>query len=107
MAPARRSQVLAKLAPRLWAIARIEGEMAQPTSLQEIGKDALFELRPMADPEVRAVIDGYLTDWLTGGYFEGRSAVGRYRGAAITRLATAISRSPALAPSARMIAAPR
>ncbi|MBK9031986.1 MAG: hypothetical protein IPL61_11775 [Myxococcales bacterium] len=106
MAPARRDQVLAKLAPRLWAIARIEGEMAQPTSLQEIGKDALFELRPLADDETRAVIDGYLTDWLTGGYYEGRAATGRFRGAAIMRALGPKAGERLIAVANRVIAAP-
>lgn len=85
MGPGRRAAVLAKLAPRLWNMARIEGEMAKPTPLQETGKDALFELRGYADDAGRAVIDGYLTDWLTGGYFEGRALAGRFQGVTIIR----------------------
>lgn len=104
--PSRRAQVMAKLAPRLWAIARIEGEMSKPTSLQEIGKDALFELRPLADAETKAVIDGYLTDWLTGGHYEGRAATGRYRGAAIIRMLGPKAGERLIAVANRVIAAP-
>ena len=102
----RRAQVMAKLAPRLWALARIEGEMSKPTALQEIGKDALFELRPLADAETRALIDGYLTDWLTGGHYEGRAATGRYRGAAIMRALGPKAGDRLIAVANRVLAAP-
>ena len=81
----RRTAVVAKLAPRLWTMARVEGEMARPTPNQSRAKDTLFDLRDWADPSTRAIIDGYLTDWLTGGYYEGRAMAGRYLGATIIR----------------------
>jgi hypothetical protein len=83
--PTRRTAVIAKLAPRLWTMARVEGEMARPTPSQSRAKDTLFEIRDDADPSTRAIIDGYLTDWLTGGYYEGRAMAGRYLGATIIR----------------------
>jgi hypothetical protein len=106
MAPNRREKVLAKLAPRLWAVARIEGEMAKPTPLQEIGKDALFEIRTYADADTKAVIDGYLTDWLTGGYYEGRAAVGRFQGATVMRTLGPKAGERLIAEANRLIASP-
>ncbi len=85
LAAPRRTEVVAKLAPRLWTMARIEGDMARPTPTQSRAKDSLFDLRDWADPATRATIDGYLTDWLTGGYYEGRAMAGRHLGATIIR----------------------
>src|SRR5262245_6556291 len=45
MATERRAQVVAKLAPRLWDIARIEGEMLKPAPLQTQAKDGLVIIR--------------------------------------------------------------
>jgi len=85
MSPDRRAAVAEKLAPRLWNLARIEGEMAVPTPTQIAAKDLLFELRKSATPETRQEIDRYLTDWYTSGYYEGRAKPGRYQGAAVIR----------------------
>ncbi|MEZ4402121.1 MAG: hypothetical protein R3B06_18990 [Kofleriaceae bacterium] len=106
MAPARRQQVLAKLAPRLWAMARLDGEMAKPSPIQEAGKDALFELRQFADDANRDVIDGYLADWLTGGYYEGRAVTGRYQGATIMRALGAKAGERLIAEANRVLATP-
>jgi len=85
MSPDRRTAVAAKLAPRLWELARIEGEMKIPTPLQISAKDFLFDLRKYADGETRNQIDGYLIDWYAGGYYEGRSTAGRNVGAVVIR----------------------
>lgn len=106
MGPERRAKVIGKLAPRLWAMARMEGEKAKPTPLQEMGKDALFEIRPFADDEARKAIDGYLTDWLTGGYFEGRSLAGRFQGTAIIRALGPPAGEKLIAEANRIIATP-
>lgn len=106
MAPERRREVVAKLAPRLWTLARIEGEMTKPSPTQEIGKDALWEVRPFADDATRAAIDGYLTDWLTGGYYEGRASSGRIAGAAIMRALGPKAGERLIAEANRIIAAP-
>src|SRR5262245_48934629 len=45
---ARKEQVVAKMAPRLWEIARVEGEMQLPVPGQTQAKDALVMLRTMA-----------------------------------------------------------
>jgi hypothetical protein len=86
MEPARRSLVLARLAPRLWALARIEGELTAPSDQQVAAKDLLVSLRPFAEPPIRTTIDGYLADWYTGGYYEARAPVGRWTGAQVMRL---------------------
>jgi hypothetical protein len=82
---ARRAVVLGKLVPRLWEMARIEGEMTQPNPNQVAGKDALFALRKSASPEVKTTIDGYLTDWYTSGHYEGRASVGKFVGSTVMR----------------------
>jgi hypothetical protein len=81
----RKKAVVAKLVPRLWDMARVEGELTVPSGLQTNAKDLLFELRKGADPETRAQIDGYLLDWYTSGYYEGRATLGRYLGATVVR----------------------
>src|SRR5512139_3719476 len=49
MSPGRRTQVVGKLAPRLWDIARIENENALPGAQQIVAKDALINTRRYAD----------------------------------------------------------
>ncbi|NVB78851.1 MAG: hypothetical protein HOV81_10685 [Kofleriaceae bacterium] len=86
MAPARRTAVVAKLAPRLWETARIEGEMQLPAPLQVQAKDALVSLRKYADDATRTQIDGYLVDWYAVPSFEGRAKAGAVLGPAVIRL---------------------
>ncbi|MEZ4367091.1 MAG: hypothetical protein R2939_12530 [Kofleriaceae bacterium] len=81
----RRPLVAAKLAPRLWPMARIEGELAIPSGEQIQAKDALYELRAVADDATRATIDTYLIDWYTSGYYEGRANLGLHPGAKVMR----------------------
>lgn len=81
----QRQAVLAALAPRLWSDARIEGTMDRPSERQTAAKDALYFLRKLANDANRATIDGYLTDWLAGGYYEGRARSGRVYGEVILR----------------------
>jgi len=71
--------VLDALIPLLAADARVASELQVPTPGQVAAKDALFELRPLATPVQRDLIDGHLAEWLTG-YYEGRSALGRHSG---------------------------
>jgi hypothetical protein len=85
MSDDRRTAVLAKLVPRLWEMARVEGDLTVPSGLQTNAKDLMFELRKAADPATRAQIDGYLLDWYTSGYYEGRATLGRYLGSTIVR----------------------
>src|SRR3954465_15799824 len=49
MPAARRAQVFARLAPRLWDVARVENERELPGKPQVGAKDALVRLRRWAD----------------------------------------------------------
>jgi hypothetical protein len=71
--------VLDALIPLLAGDARVASELQVPTPGQVAAKDALFELRPLATPAQRELIDGDLADWLAG-YYEGRSGLGRHSG---------------------------
>lgn len=86
MGQARRQQVLAKLAPRLWEMARIEGDMQMPNPRQVGAKDALFSLRKYADDATKQQIDTYLMDWYGAPSYEGRANVGANVGASVVRL---------------------
>jgi hypothetical protein len=86
MVPARRSEVLARLAPRLWDIARIEGDQDLPGAAQIVAKDALVRIRKWADDATRQRIDGYLIDWYCVPSYEGRAQVGANLGATVMRL---------------------
>lgn len=85
MAPDERHEVMTELTPRLWESARIAREKDVPTPVQAQAKDALFELRAYADDATRRRIDGYVVEWLAGGHYEGRAAVGRVSGRTIVR----------------------
>jgi hypothetical protein len=106
MESGRRAKVIEKLAPRLWGMARIEGEMTAPSQRQMTAKDALVDVRPWADQTTRDVIDGYLTDWLTGGYYEGRASAGRHTGAQIVRMLGPRTGERLIAEANRLIATP-
>ena len=86
MNPARRSAVIGKLAPRLWELARIEGDMLRPAPFQTQAKDALVVIRKYADPSARTQIDGYLIDWYAVPSYEGRANSGAFLGAAVMRM---------------------
>jgi hypothetical protein len=81
----RRTAVIAKLAPRLWEIARIEGDMLRPAPQQTQAKDSLFMIRKWADDTTRSQIDGYLIDWYAVPSYEGRANAGAYPGATVLR----------------------
>lgn len=86
MSPARRVQVIEKLAPRLWDIARIEREDALPAPPQVTAKDALIGLRKYASDPEKQQIDTYLVDWYATVAYEGRAKVGAVLGAAVMRM---------------------
>jgi hypothetical protein len=86
MAPRRRSAVIAGLAPRLWAIARVESENDLPGAPQVAAKDALVRIRVWADDATRQKLDGYLIDFYCVASFEGRAKAGANLGATVMRL---------------------
>lgn len=100
--PGERQEVLAALVPRLWETARIAREKEVPSPWQAQAKDALFELRPLADEATRRTIDGHLVEWLAGGHYEGRATVGRINGRTIVRALGPMA-APRLLEAARRI----
>lgn len=86
MTPARRVEVVGKLAPRLWEIARIEGDMLMPGPLQVSAKDALVMIYSYGDAAEKTQIGAYLTDWYCVASYEGRAAVGAVLGATVIRM---------------------
>lgn len=86
MAPARRAAVIARLAPRMWDTARVEGERELPNKPQVAAKDALIRLRGWADAPTRRQIDGYLIDWYCVASYEDRAKAGASPGALAMRL---------------------
>ncbi len=103
---ADRQAVIAALAPRLWDHARISGALTRPSADQVLAKDALFELRQLASADARALIDGYLIDWLVGGYYVGRAREGRVQGAAIVRAVGPAATPELLAATRAVVEAP-
>ena len=85
MSAVRRTAVVAALAPRLWDIARIEGDRLRPAPHQTQAKDALFVIRSYADDATRTKIDGYLIDWYAVPAYEGRANAGAHLGAPVLR----------------------
>ena len=86
MSPGRRQQLIGKLAPRLWDLARVEGESTLPNAQQIVAKDALISLRKHADEAQKQQIDNYLTDWYAVASYEARAGVGATLGAAVMRM---------------------
>lgn len=92
MNAARRAKVLAALAPRLWEMARIEGDTKMPNMASQVmGKDALAQLRKYADDDTRKKIDGYLIDWYCVPTYDdakggGRATLGTIRGDVALRM---------------------
>lgn len=89
MSDKTRQAVVAKMVPRLWQLARVEGRMTVPSPVQMEAKDGLFYLRKRADEATKLQIDAHLVDWLTGGYYKGRAETGTATGAMIVRAAAA------------------
>lgn len=85
MEPARRSQVIGKLAPRLWEQARVEDELRLPAPPQVTAKDMLFTVRAWADAASKQQIDGYLLDYYGVASYEGRARDGAVLGATVIR----------------------
>ena len=86
MPAGRRAQVVARLAPRMWEIARVENERELPGKPQVAAKDALVRLHAWADDASRQQIDGYLIDWYGVASYEDRAKAGFHTGASVMRL---------------------
>jgi hypothetical protein len=86
MPAARRAQVIARLAPRLWDVARVESERELPGKPQVGAKDALVRLRRWADEPTRQQIDGYLIDWYCVASYEDRARAGFSTGASVMQM---------------------
>lgn len=106
MAPARRTEVIARLAPRLWDIARIEDEKDLPSGPQIVAKDALVRVRRWASDAARQQIDGYLIDWYCVRSYEGRAEVGANLGATVIRLVGPAASKKLIAVTNSVVAAP-
>jgi hypothetical protein len=84
--PERRDAVIEKLVPRLWDMARLEGELTVPNGDQAMAKDLLVDVRQMSQGGARARIDGFLLDWYTSGFYDARATPGRHSGASVMRM---------------------
>jgi hypothetical protein len=90
MSADRVQAVVSKLAPRLWQLARVEGELQLPAPQQVTPKDALFAIRKFADAPTRQLIDGYMVDWYAVPSYDdakggGRAVMGGTTGPAVLR----------------------
>jgi len=106
MATTRRTQVVAKLAPRLWELARVEGDMLRPAPQQTQAKDALVLIRKYADDAAKTQIDGYLIDWYAVGSYEARATAGGILGAAVLRMIGPPAGKKMMSVASGIIAAP-
>jgi hypothetical protein len=106
MDPVKRQGVIKAMATRLWEDARITGRMSKPSPGQSTAKDALWRIRKFANADNQKIIDKYLNEWLTGGYYEGRAQFGMVKGAAVVRALGSLA-APGLIDAANaIIAAP-
>jgi hypothetical protein len=112
MAGPRREQVIAALAPKLWDIARIEGELELPkTTTQISAKDALITIHKWADPATKQKIDEYLIAWYCVPSYDdakggGRAVLGNVRGDAAMRLVGAPAAKKLIEVANAVVAAP-
>lgn len=102
----RKTAIAGKLVARLWPVARVEGELAVPSAAQATAKDMLYMLRRYVAPADKATLDGYLVDWYTSGYYEGRATVGAHLGAEIMRALGAQASSAMIAAANAVVAKP-
>lgn len=93
MSQNRRAAVIGKLVPRLWQVARVDGDLKLPSPPQVVAKDMLVALRKYADDQGKKLIDGHLIEWYGVASYEARAQTGAVLGAAVVR-----SVGPAAAP---------
>jgi hypothetical protein len=106
MPAAHRAQVIARLAPRMWDIARVDHEHELPGKPQVAAKDALVRLRSWADEPTRQQIDGDLIDWYCVVSYEDRARAGFHTGASVMRLVGPAAARKLIAVVNGVIAAP-
>jgi len=108
MSTSRRGDVVAKLAPRLWEVARVSDETLLPTQQQAAAKDMLVRIRSWATPTGKAEIDGYLLDYYGVRSYEGRAPQGSgpTLGAAVIRMLGPTAGKRLIAVANSVIAAP-
>ena len=106
MTPGRRTQLVGKLAPRLWDLARVENENQLPNAQQIVAKDALLTTRKYADDAQKQQIDNYLTDWYAVSSYEARAGVGMTLGAAVIRMLGAPAGKKLMSVANGVLAAP-
>ncbi len=86
MSQTRRTEVVGKLVPRLWEMARIENDLALPDANQVRAKDALIAFRKFADDATRQQIDVDLASWYGVTSYEGRAQAGAVLGPTVMRM---------------------
>lgn len=86
LAPERRAQVIERLAPRLWDLARVEADDLLPAGVQVTAKDALVMLRGLAGAAQRRQLDAYMLDWYAVASYQARAPLGLHGGAAVMRM---------------------
>ena len=106
MSPGRRTQVIGKLAPRLWEMARVESENQLPNAPQIVAKDSLIMIRRWADDAQKQQIDNYLVDWYAVASYEKRAEVGAVLGAAVMRMLGPAAGKKLMSVANSIIAAP-
>ena len=106
MATARRAQIVAKLAPRLWELARVDGDMLRPAPQQTQAKDSLVLIRKYADDATKTQIDGFLIDWYAVGSYEARATAGGVLGATVLRMIGPPAAKKMMSVASAIIAAP-
>src|SRR3954470_23561959 len=106
MGPGRRAEIIAKLAPRLWEIARVESERELPGAPQVAAKDVLVRIRKWADDPSRGAIDRYLIDWYCVVSYEDRAKGGANLGAAVLRMIGPAAAPKLIAVANGVVAAP-
>ena len=111
MSADRAQAVVAKLAPRLWQLARVEGEMQLPSPQQLPPKDALFAIRKFADAPTKQQIDGYMIDWYAVPSYDdakggGRAVMGGATGPAVLRVVGPLAAKKMIEVANGVVAAP-
>jgi hypothetical protein len=85
MSSDRRQAVIAKLAPRLWELAKVDAEDKLPAPPQISAKDMLFNIRKWAAPADQKTIDDYLVSWYCVKSYEERAKSGAHLGPEVLR----------------------